>query len=109
MHFPTQLRACRLLLLCCAIAPGTILSASAAAANTQRFELSGSATLVPDAPVQRATSWRLQAQLSPALGTAQAPPAQTGAGFSLVATASAVATACYNDTIFRDGFDGDGL
>jgi len=74
-----------------------------------RFSVSGTATLTPDAPPQRAAGFRLQAQLAPVRAPAQAPPAQTGAGFSLVATASAFATACYNDTIFRDDFDGDGL
>lgn len=90
------------LLLACAIA-GMSNGAQS------RFVVSASATLTPDSSIQRAAGFRLQAKLSPLQGTAQAPPAQTGAGFFLVATASAVATACYNDTIFRDGFDGDGL
>lgn len=110
MRALTQLGACRLpLLLCCAIATGTILPAGAAIASTPRFALSGSATLVPDAPVQRATGWRLTAKLTPVAGPAQAPSAQLGGGFTLVAYADSVATACYNDTIFRDDFDGDGL
>ena len=38
-----------------------------------------------------------------------APLAQQGGGFALVAYADSLATACYNDTIFRDSFDGTGL
>lgn len=91
-----------------AIAAGCLLAQTATAA-TSRFAIDATATLTPNAPPQRAAGFRLQAQLAPVRAPAQAPPAQSGAGFSLVATASAFATACYNDTIFRDDFDGDGL
>jgi hypothetical protein len=81
----------------------------AAAPDPQRFQLQGSGTLVPDAPIQRAAGLRLRAQLSSARAPALAPLAQTGGSFALVAYADSVAMACYNDTIFRDDFDGDGL
>jgi hypothetical protein len=81
-----------------------------ASANAQsRFSVSATATLTPDAPPQHAAGFRLQAQLAPVRAPAQAPPAQTGARFSLVATTNAFATACSNDTIFRNDFDADGL
>lgn len=83
--------------------------ASVASASPPRFVLSGSATLIPDAPVQRAPGWRLNAKLSPVTGPDVAPPAQSGGGFTLVAYTSLSSDVCYNDTIFRDDFDGDGL
>ena len=78
-------------------------SAAAAGTDASRFALSGTASLTPDAPLQRSAGFRLQAQLAPAQTPtpAQAPWAQTGAAFALVAYADSVATACYNDTIFR--------
>ena len=36
-------------------------------------------------------------------------PAQEGGRFSLTALLSTSSLVCYNDTIFRDGFDGTGL
>ncbi len=88
-------------------------AAAAAGIDASRFALAGTASLTPDAPLQRSAGFRLQAQLAPAQtpkpAPAQTPSAQTGAAFALVAYADNVATACYNDTIFRDDFDADGL
>jgi hypothetical protein len=88
----------------------TLGAAGAASATSQppRFAVNATATLTPDAPAQSAASFRLRATLSPVTDAATAPPAQRSGGFSLVAWADAVATACYDDTIFRDDFDGDG-
>ena len=61
-----------------------------------------------DAPLEQAGSLRLKAALTPnhvAVEKAQ----QSGGGFSLAATLATAPLACYNDTIFRDDFDGDGL
>jgi hypothetical protein len=74
-----------------------------------RFAVNATATLTPDAPTQSAAGFRLRATLSPIAKPSIAPLAQAGGGFALVAYADSVATACYNDTIFRDDFDGDGL
>jgi hypothetical protein len=74
-----------------------------------RFQLQGTGTLVPDAPIQRAAGLRLQAQLSSVRAPALAPLAQTGGNFALVAYADSFAMVCYNDTIFRDDFGGDGF
>ena len=37
------------------------------------------------------------------------PTLQTGDSFMLTANLAAATLVCYNDTIFRDGFDGDGF
>jgi hypothetical protein len=100
---------------CClrVLVAGCLFAQAAAAAGTEasRFALSGTASLTPDAPLQRSAGFRLQAQLAPLQSStpAQAPWAQTGAAFALIAYADSVATACYNDTIFRNDFDADGL
>lgn len=94
-----------------ALIAGCLLAQAAATAGTDasRFALGGTAWLTPDAPPQRSARFRLQADFAPAQVPAQAPWAQTGGAFALVAYAGSVATACYNDTIFRDDFDADGL
>jgi len=86
-----------------------VASAALAANTPTRFAVSGTSTLTPDAPAQRAAGFRMQAQLTPVRGPVLASNAQAGGRFVLVAWADSVATACYNDTIFRDDFDGDGL
>ena len=80
------------------------------AAQSSRFEITGSGTLVLDQPLQKGGNVQLKATLVPAdVASPALPKVQAGGGFALNASLAAVSTACYNDTIFRDGFDGDGL
>jgi len=92
---------------------GTLLAAHlvahAESAAVQRFALSGSGTLRRDQSAQTAGSLTLRAYLTPSDATlAVSPAVQEGGGFVVMARLAAVATVCYNDTIFRDDFDGDG-
>lgn len=86
----------------------TLPSHSAGAAEAQRFSLQGTAALTLDAPMMRNESLRLRAELSPH-STPVVRAVQTGDRFALTAKLAAAAQACYNDTIFRDDFDGDGF
>ena len=72
-----------------------------------RFQLNGTAHLSQDAPAQTNARYALRAQLS--APTSNRAVVQSGARYSLFAALSTASLACYNDTIFRDGFDGDGL
>ena len=75
-----------------------------------RFQLVGSGTLTFDQPVQKGGDVKIKAHLTrtdAALVTSS--PAQEGGRFSLNALLSTSSLVCYNDTIFRDGFDGTGL
>jgi hypothetical protein len=79
------------------------------AAQSSRFEITGSSTLVLDQPVQKSGNVQLKAALVPEEGAISAlSKVQAGGGFSINASLAAASMACYNDTIFRDGFDGDG-
>jgi|SRR5450432_317844 len=84
-----------------------------AAANVSdplRFQLLGSGSLQLDQPVQKTGNLRLKAHLTPAgVALADSVPVQEGGVFALMASLAGASTACYNDTIFRDDFDGDGL
>ena len=78
-------------------------------AAAQRFQLSGSGTLSLDAPVQKTDRLQLKATLTPqGAALAASPPVQENARFAVMATLAAASLVCYNDTIFRDDFDGDG-
>jgi len=88
--------------------------ASIAAANgtpdAQRFQLAGSGTLRSDQPVQKSGDLQIKAYLSPS--DFVHPPSssvQKGDRFVLSATLATSSLVCYNDTIFRDSFDGTGL
>lgn len=76
--------------------------------SAQRFQLSGSGTLTLDAPPQQGGSLLLKAALLPDHVTAQRVQ-QSGGPFALTATLAPSSLVCYNDTIFRDDFDGDGF
>lgn len=94
------MRAQRMLIRAAALLAGS--SAFAA-----QFSLSGTARLSQDASAQTNSRYSLRAQLT-------APPkssvaAQSGARYTLFAALTTTSLACYNDTIFRDDFDGDGL
>lgn len=78
--------------------------------SAQRYDLHGTGTITRDAAVQDSNRFRLNANLSArGNGPGVAPEPLTGAGFALSAVASPSNLVCYNDTIFRDGFDGTGL
>ena len=75
-----------------------------------RFELAGSGTLTLDQSVQKSGSVQLKAYLTPSDAvTSASPRVQEDGGFSLSANLAATSLVCYNDTIFRDDFDGDGF
>jgi hypothetical protein len=78
-------------------------------ATAHRFELHGTVALAPDAPLQRNATLRLKASLLPDTSATNRQPLQSGARFALTATLAAASLVCYNDTIFRDDFDGDGF
>jgi len=88
--------------------------ASIAAANgtpdAQRFQLAGSGTLTLDQPVQKSADLRIKAYLSPG-DFARSPSSSVlkGGRFALSATLATSSLVCFNDTIFRDSFDGTGL
>ena len=76
------------------------------AADSKRFSMSGNGTLSTEQPAQTNDRWQLKASLSP---TAVAPAMQADGRFALTGVLSASSLVCYNDTIFRDSFDGTGL
>jgi hypothetical protein len=80
------------------------------ASDPPRFQLAGSGTLQLDPLVQKSGNVQLKAYLTPNDAAISASlPAQEGGKFSLAALLSTSSLVCYNDTIFRDGFDGTGL
>ena len=77
--------------------------------NVHKYTMSGTASLRSERVVQRNGALSLRAQLAPAgAALAAAPPLHEGGGYALMAKLVAQATVCYNDTIFRDDYDGDG-
>jgi hypothetical protein len=74
-----------------------------------RFELSGSGTLKLDPPVLQNDRLRLNGVLAPADAASPALAPQYGGGFVVTGVLSPETLVCYNDTIFRDDFDGDGF
>lgn len=96
----------------CGAASALIFANVAFAADStsvQRYELFGSGLLTLDQPVQKNGNLRLKAYMtSQDTQLAAAAPAQAGGGFALTASMTATQLVCYNDTIFRDDFDGDG-
>lgn len=77
------------------------------ASISDRFSLFGTGTLIADAPAQTVQGLTLRGTLSRNTATDAGVAAQNG--FLLNATLDATPLVCYNDTIFRDDFDGDGL
>ena len=74
-----------------------------------RFDLHGTGVLKPAVSAQRNGSLQLKATLSPAGAGNAAPAMQSGGGFQMTAILITSSLVCYNDTIFRDDFDGDGF
>jgi len=102
-------RACRALAVASAFVLIAANAAFAAESTVQhRFELSGSGTLTRDAPLLRNERLQLKAVLAPAGTISAEPTLLSGGGFQIAGTLSASSLVCYNDTIFRDDFDGDG-
>jgi len=96
------------------VALGCTSAAVSAAGSTSIQSLrltTRSAALRADPPVQKSATYALRASLmSPDAALAAQPPVQEGGGFALMARLAAASLAvCYNDTIFRDDFDGDGF
>jgi len=82
---------------------------AAESTNAQRYQLDGAALLRADRMPQKSGAFSLRATLAPKdAALAAQPPVQEGSGFALMAKLAANASVCYNDTIFRDDFDGDG-
>lgn len=82
---------------------------AAESTSAQTLRITGTATLRADQPVQTSGSLSLKAYLTPKdAAIAASPPVQEGSGFALMAKLAATPSVCYNDTIFRDDFDGDG-
>jgi hypothetical protein len=78
-------------------------------ASTHRFALIGSATITRDAPTLRNDTMSLRSYLAPSdTAVANSAIVQDGGRFTLMAKAVVATQVCYNDTIFRDDFDGDG-
>ena len=77
------------------------------AANPPRFELSGSGSLDGTSETSHGHAMEIAAVLTladPAQRTTRA-----GARFDMSAALSSRSIVCYDDTIFRDDFDGDGF
>ena len=89
----------------------TLASTPAAngAPDAQRFQLAGSGTLTLDQPMQKSGDLQIKAYLSPSdFARPPSSSVQKGDRFVLSATLATSSLVCYNDTIFRDGFDGTG-
>jgi hypothetical protein len=77
--------------------------------SVKQYKLSGSGTLYPDKSTLAEGTLTLRATLQSKDGAiATQPLVQEGGRFALMAKAMAASSVCYNDTIFRDDFDGDG-
>lgn len=73
-----------------------------------RFQQTASeARLASDTPLQENERFALHAYLESA--SDQDHTVQAASRFAVSAALSASSLVCYNDTIFRDGFDGTGL
>lgn len=73
-----------------------------------QFSLTGDLHLSQPVAVQTNSRFSLRAGLSASSQTTVAD-VQHGMRFTLFAALTSASLVCYNDTIFRDDFDGDGL
>lgn len=93
-------------LVCTASLSGT---ATATDSASRRFSITGSATVTRDSPTLHGDKLSVRAALAPSnAAVSSSAVVQDGGQFTLMANAVAVPLVCYNDTIFRDDFDGDG-
>ncbi len=84
-------------------------SASGALADestAHRFSGSGRGVVARDRVVQSSDRFSLRGYLADASASSHV---QSGGTFALSASVTSAANVCYNDTIFRDDFDGDGF
>ena len=97
-------------LLATFIVATTDLALAASASASERFQISGEGTLHATRPILENSRFQLSATLAAdAPAPYQAPDTLVGGRFALNAIASSNSLVCYNDTIFRDGFDGNGF
>jgi hypothetical protein len=94
---------------CTALIAVLALSAVHASAQPARFSIAGEGQQAVDAPAQSNDRFALKAQLAGPVDASTALSTQAGDRFSLTALLSTSSLVCYNDTIFRDGFDGTGF
>lgn len=102
---------CRGILAVAALTAGFSMHTTRAAesASSQNLHLSGTATLRIDQPAQTSGSLSLRAHLTAKdAALASSSPVQERGRFVIMGRLVAAAQVCYNDTIFRDDFDGDG-
>lgn len=85
-----------------------LLAMNASAEPAPRFTLQGTATLSRDTQVLTDGTLSLRSYLQSRNAPSTAAIVQESGRFAIMAKAIAVAQVCYNDTIFRDDFDGDG-
>jgi hypothetical protein len=76
--------------------------------DSHRFSLRGSATLSRDPPSLVRDAFALRGYLTPNDAPSTAAIVQESGRFTVMGRLVALAQVCYNDTIFRDDFDGDG-
>lgn len=81
---------------------------AAPADSSTSLQLYGSGTLKPDPIAQSNGNFVLRATLQPKDVLLGANPPAHESRFGLRASLTEAAQVCYNDTIFRDDFDGDG-
>jgi len=74
-----------------------------------RFELSGTGTLMLDPSTQQGSNLQLKASLTPAATAVDKSVVLSDARFALTGIFASSAVVCYDDTIFRNDFDGDGF
>jgi hypothetical protein len=89
-----------------------LLSFTAHAVETSapvRFSMTGSGALSRAPAILDGGHLSLRGYLQSNDGASTAAIVQDGGRFTIMAKALAVAQVCYNDTIFRDDFDGDGF
>ena len=82
---------------------------AAQSAADGRFQLSGAGTLMIDPPTLQDGSRQLKASLTPAATGVDKSVVLSDERFALAGSFGSSVVVCYNDTIFRDDFDGDGF
>jgi hypothetical protein len=78
-------------------------------ASAKRFSLTGGGALSRDATTLSDGKLSMRGYLQSNDAPSTAATVQEGSHFVIMAHAVALAQVCYNDTIFRDDFDGDGF
>jgi hypothetical protein len=76
--------------------------------SAQGFSVRGAATLTRDQSPLVSDRFTVRGQIVSREAPSTAAIVQDGGRFVVMARMMAVAQVCYNDTVFRDDFDGDG-